>query len=43
LSVLVGILNGPDWYLALTVRMLLGLAFLADLVARMLHLPSVTA
>jgi Kef-type K+ transport system membrane component KefB len=36
-------LNSPDWYLALTVGLLLGAALLAGLVARVLHLPSVTA
>ena len=33
----------PDWYLALTVGLLLGAALLAGLAARKLHLPSVTA
>ncbi len=36
-------MNQPDWYLALTVGLLLGAALLAGLVARMLYLPSVTA
>lgn len=36
-------MNQPDWYLALTVGMLLGAALFAGLVARMMHLPSVTA
>ncbi len=33
----------PDWYLGLSLGLLLGVALLAGLVARMLHLPSVTA
>ena len=36
-------MNQPDWYLALTVGLLLGAALLAGLAARKLHLPSVTA
>jgi Kef-type K+ transport system membrane component KefB len=36
-------LNQPDWYLALTFGLLLGVALLAARVARMMHLPSVTA
>ena len=36
-------MNQPDWYLALTVGMLLGAALFAGVVARMMHLPSVTA
>ena len=36
-------LNQPDWYLALTVGLLLGAALLGGVVARMLHLPRVTA
>ncbi len=36
-------MDHPDWYLALTVGMLLGVALLAGQLARLLHLPSVTA
>ena len=36
-------MNHPDWYLALTIGLLLGTALLAGLVARILRLPSVTA
>ncbi len=36
-------MNHPDWYLALTVGLLLGAALLGGRIARMLHLPSVTA
>ena len=36
-------MNHPDWYLALTVGLLLGAALIAGLGARKLHLPSVTA
>ncbi len=36
-------LDHPDWYLALTVGLLLGVALLAGQLARLLHLPSVTA
>ncbi len=36
-------MDHPDWYLALTVGLLLGAAMLAGLVARALHLPRVTA
>ncbi len=36
-------MNQPDWYLALTVGLLLGAASIAGLIARKLHLPSVTA
>ncbi len=36
-------MNHPDWYLALTVGLLLGAALLAGLVAQKLHLPRVTA
>jgi Kef-type K+ transport system membrane component KefB len=36
-------LDHPDWYLALTVGLLLGAALLAGQLARLLHLPSVTA
>lgn len=36
-------MNHPDWYLALTVGLLLGAALLAGFLARMLHLPRVTA
>lgn len=36
-------MNYPDWYLALTVGLLLGTALVAGYLARMLHLPSVTA
>lgn len=36
-------MNHPDWYLALTVGLLLGAALFAGYVARMLHLPRVTA
>ncbi|QDU99057.1 cation:proton antiporter domain-containing protein [Lignipirellula cremea] len=36
-------MNHPDWYLALTVGLLLGAALIAGLVAQKLHLPRVTA
>ena len=36
-------MNQPDWYLALTVGLLLGAALIAGLLARKMHLPSVTA
>ena len=36
-------MNQPDWYLALTVGLLLGIALLAGLIARAMHLPRVTA
>ena len=36
-------MNHPDWYLALTVGLLLGTALVAGQIARVLHLPSVTA
>ncbi len=36
-------MDQPDWYLALTVGILLGAALLAGQLARLLHLPSVTA
>jgi len=39
----VAVLDQPDWYLALTVGMFLGAAVLAGQLARILHLPSVTA
>ena len=36
-------MENADWYLALTVGLLLGVALIAGLAARMLHLPAVTA
>ena len=36
-------MDSPNWYLALTVGLLLGAALLAGLAARKFHLPSVTA
>ncbi len=39
----VAVLNQPDWYLALTVGLLLGFALFAGYLAQMLHLPRVTA
>ena len=40
---LITILDHPSWYLALTVGLVLGTALLAGRIARILHLPSVTA